>query len=605
MLFPSASIGDLQLRLLLIQPDFQPDDGRPIEISHQFDTLIGESRTSIEERRPGRRALLLTQTCTLFLRTANIADDWRKGLAALGVRPVGIPLWIDMLPPAQWSERVYDAKKSIGFNPETGDATIYDGPGLPASPTYPYYAPLLVGRWKDRPSAEAITDDLGYVAITITEASPWTCRIRPHTHGSGWSADPEFPLRDSSDYGLETRSIAAAREPVLDRENAVPRWRQEGVFKFHGRLAIRQALTHFESQQGALHSWDDLPAWFQPGADTDATPDTLTARFASDTLKLTFEAGHVASSTIAFIQEVDTPALAQVQPGEFHLYQLKYQHDSDNPERFTDCDEPLVVADDGTYQPRQVAHQEIRRSLKPQDDKATLRLAYASGSLADDWLRARLFGWVLLTIWKCDPDDPGGTRGTPLYTGFVSSVAPSGNVLTLEAALFGRLLKERAPGDVYGRQCNTYVFSSRCGLAESAHQSVGAAGSADLSADGRTLTIHDVSGWGGSAYVDNWFAQGLLRTDAGRGRKRVVTTILSSRLESGNLVVQLARRLYGDLLEGDAGAPIEVQLIPGCGRQYETDCGAKFNNRTNFQGFPYVPDHIEQASPGAPKVPKK
>lgn len=91
MLFPLATIGDLQFRLLLIQPDFQPEQGRGIEISHRLDTLISEGRTTIEERRPARRAMLLTQTCTLCLK-GNAADDWRKGLAALGARPVGVPL---------------------------------------------------------------------------------------------------------------------------------------------------------------------------------------------------------------------------------------------------------------------------------------------------------------------------------------------------------------------------------------------------------------------------------------------------------------------------------------------------------------------------------
>lgn len=608
MLFPLANIGDLQFRLLLIQPDFQPEEGRPIEVAHRFDTLVGESRTSIEERRPGRRGMLLTQTCTLFLRDAAMADDWRKGLAALGPRPVGVPLWIDAMPPAQWkAQRIYDAQYVVNFDPVTGAFAILNGAAFAALSDVtlsilaplPLMAPLLIGRWKERPPAEALTDELGFVPVTIAEASPWSCRIRPRAHGEGWPFAPEYPLRDASDYGLEATTVAAAREPVLDRSNAAPRWRQEGFFKFNGRLAIRQALTHFESRQGALLTWDDLPAWFQPGADTEATPDTLTARFASDTLALAFEAGHVASATIGFLQEIDTPSRAQAQPGEFHLYQLKYQHAPGAPELFTDCDEPLVTPE-GTYEPRQVAHQEIRRALKPQDDKATLRLEYRAGSLADDWMRARLFGWVMLTVWKCDPADPAGTRGAPLYVGFVSNVAPSGNTLAVDASLFGRLLKERAPGAVFGPQCSTWVFSPRCGLLEADHDSAGTAASADLSGDGLTLTVHGVTGWGGPAYADNWFAHGLLRT--GTGRLRIVVTVLSSVMSAGNVVVKLARPIYADMLAGGGQA---VQLVPGCGRQYDRDCGEKFDNQENFRGEPFMPAFIEQRDPGAPKAPKK
>ncbi len=603
MLFPLANIGDLQFRLLLIKPDFQPDQGRGIEIAHQLDTTIGEGRTSIEERRPGRRAMLLTQSCTLMLPSATVADDWRKGLAALGPRPVGIPLWVDALPPARWGERIYDAKKIVGFD-DTGAFAIYDGPALPGVIAWPTYAPLLIGRWKERPAAEARNSKFGYVPVTLTEASPWACRIRPQSYGAGWAAWPDFApaVKDASDYPLELIQMAAAREAEMDCTNAAPRWRQESRFTFPDRLAIRQALTFFEAKQGALTSWSPLPAWFQPGADTDATPSNYTARFASDTLKLSFLAGHVAQANVGFIQEIDTPTVAQKQPGEFYLYQLKYQHDTANPELFTNCDEPMTLAE-GTYNPRQIAHQEIRRSLKPQDDKASISLVYKAGSLVDDWQRGRLFGWVLLTVWKCDPDDPAGTRGAPIYSGFVSEVRPNGNTLTLEASLFGRLLKERAPSDVFGRQCATYVFSPRCKLIEADHDTNGTAASADLSPDGKTLTIHGAAGWGDhgtGTYDANWFAQGLLRT--GAGRTRIIVTILASAMGSGNVVLKLARPLPPDLLAGGGQA---VQLVPGCGRQYDSDCGTKFANQVNFRGQPFIAQFIDQRAIGAPKSPKK
>ena len=601
MLFPLANIGDLQFRLLLIQPDFGPERGRTIEIAHQLDTLIGEGRTTIEERRPGRRAMLLTQTCTLALR-GNAADDWRKGVAALGSRPIGMPIWIDALKPADWATRIYDAKKIVGFNRETGDFAIYDGPNLPGVISYPEYAPLLIGRWRERPAAEALNDSFGYVPVTIKEASPWTCRIAPHNHGAGWTAWPDFApaVKDVSDYGLELIESSAAREPALDRVNAAPRWRQESRFTFPDRLAIRTALTHFATMQGALQTFT-LPAWFQPGADTAATPDEYTARFASDVLTLNFLAGHVAQSTIGFVQQIETPSRDQSQPGEFHLYQLKYQHETGNPELFTDCDEPLALPE-GTYQPRQAGHPDIRPSLKAQEHKASVTMDYVAGSIPADWLRGRLFGWVLLTIWKCNPDDPAGTRGAPLYVGFVSNVLPDGNRLTLEASLFGRLLKERAPGAVFGPFCTTYVFSDLCGLDEVPHRSAGTAASADLSADGKTLTVHGVTGWGGPAYADNWFAQGILRT--GVGRNRIIVTILASVMNSGNLELKLERPLWPDMLSGGAGQAI--QLVPGCGRRYEADCIGKYDNGANIQGAaPFRPAYIEQRDPGLPSQPKK
>ena len=604
MLFPLATIGDLQFRLLLIRPDFQPDQGRPIENLHRIDTIIGEGRTTIEERRPGRRAMLVSQTCTLLLR-GNGADDWRKGLAALGSRPVGVPLWIDALAPAAWATRIYDPLKIVGFNPDTGDFAIYDGPNLPAVTTYPLYAPLLIGRWSGnkRPTAKGRTHDIGYTPITINEASPWSCRIGgPHTQAGGWTAQPDPDHEDASDYGLELIQNSAAREPGLDRTNATARWSQGGRFKFADRLTIRQHLSHFAAMKGALTSFV-LPTWFQPGADTEATPDEITARFAADTFKLTFLAGHVAATECGFIQEIDTPTRAQEQPGEFYLYQLKYQHDTGNPEYLTDCDEPAVLPE-GTYAPRQIGAQDLHPALRSQNDKAEITMDYVAGSLAADWLRGRLFGWVLLTVWKYNPDDPAGTRGNPIYTGFLDNVQPAGNQLTLEASLFGRLLRERAPGDVYGFWCNTYVFSTRCGLAEAPHRSAGTAAAADLSADGKTLTVHGVTGWGDhgtGTYDAQWFAHGLLRT--GTNRLRIVVTILASAMVGADLVLKLARPLYSDMLSGGAGQA--VQLVPGCGRHPVTDCTTKFDNHDNVQACEFVPEFIEQTSSSSMKTPKK
>ena len=247
MLFPQTTIGDLQIRLLLIRPEINQARGRTIEVGHRFDTIIAEGRTTIEERMAGRSALLLSQRCTLPL-VGDSADDFRKGLAALGERPIGIPLWIDALPVAQWPQRIYEAQKVINFDPVTGAFAIYDAGSVPAEPTHPLLAPLLIGRWRERPAIDVRTKSFGEVDVAIAEASPWSCRIGINPHGAAWAATPDWssPLKDQSEYGLETFEVGgAAREPGRDRRNAAARWRQEAGFTFKDRLSIRQALTWF------------------------------------------------------------------------------------------------------------------------------------------------------------------------------------------------------------------------------------------------------------------------------------------------------------------------------------------------------------------------
>ena len=606
MLFPSATVAGLACRVLLIRPEVSEARGRTIEISHRFDTSIGLGRTTIEERRARRAHPLLIQRCTLPL-VGNARDDWRKGLAALGNLPVAMPLWVDALPVARWGERVYDAQQVINFHPSTGAFTVYaaaDLPGDLGTLTHPLLAPLMLGRWDKRPAASAPAASYAEVEITLAEKRPWSCRVGINPHGSGWTALPDWssaPILDESVHGLEQTQLdgVAASEPVLDATDTAARWRQEARFKLMSRLAIREALTHFADVKGAWATWP-VPAWFQPGADTTATPDEYTARFESDVLTLRYVSGAVATAQAAFLQEIDTGERSQALPSEAFFYQLTYQHDAANPELWTNWDAP-VTHSGKTYQPDQCVHKELTASLRPQDAKAELRLGRKPGSLVADWHLGRLFGWVRLEIFAADPANFGATV-KQVFGGFVQSVSPDGNVFTLAANFFGTALDREAPSDVFGRRCNTYLTSTRCGLSEVAVKSEGTIAPSDLSADGLTLTLHDVTGYGGDAYAENYFApNGVLRT--GTGRNKMVATITRSVMDGDDLVVTLSRPLWADKI---SGAGQTVTLIPSCEGQYEADCNVKFgDNRANFRGDPFMPDYLEQSSAAAGMKTKK
>jgi hypothetical protein len=598
--FASSTIGDLAIRVLLIRPDI--GNGRTWTVSHRFDTIIGEGRTTIEERYPARSALLLTQRCTVVARGDAQVRAWREGLAALGPTLVAMPLWIDALPVARWNERIYQPQQVINFTPSTGEFEIYAADDLPGSPAYSHYAPLLVGRWEKRPPASMLKRTLAEFEVKLVEASPWSCRIGINTQSGGWTALPDWktPPRDISEYSLEQLLMenVAAREAGIDGSNAAARWLQEGEFVFGSRLLIRQHLTWFEAKRGAWESWAELPAWFDTGSPTTGTPSTYTARFASDVLSLEYANGAIAKARVGFIQEIDTGERSQARAAEAYLYRLDYEHDTGNPELLTNWDAPVSGAE-GDFEPHQLKHQEIVRSLKPQNVRAELSMVFQAGSLMDDWQRGRLFGAVTLSIWKCNPDDVAATR-TMIFKGDVTNLLPDGNSLRVTAKLFGNLFDARMPGWEYGPDCGTHLFSAECGLVEADHDSSGTAAPADLSADGMTLTVHSVTGFGGPTYAAEWFAHGIVKT--GTGRNTQEATIMSSALVSGNVVLELARPLWADLI-ADAGQ--SVTLLPGCGLQYEADCGTKFDNQDNFRGNPFIPDYLESVDPGQPKTPKK
>jgi len=588
MKFPSVSHGGLNFGLLLIEPNWST----AIQVSHRFDTLIGEGRTAIEERRPERGGLYLPQLKWHLSAIDTDADDWRKGIAALGNLPVAVPLWVDALPVADWAERIYEPQKVINFDRDSGAYAIYDAGSLPGSPSYPLYAPLVLCRWKARPPGSAESNNRAEIDLDLAEARVWAWRVGVNSYGSSWAAEPNWarPVKDASVHGLELIDINPQVAPAIDRTSTVARWHQEAGFTFADRLEIRQALSWFVAKAGARDSWSPVPAWIQPGADTSDTPSNYTARFATDTLALSYTGNAIADATIGFLQEV---AGSQALAGEAWLFRLSYAHDTGNPELYTTWDAPLT-ATEGTYQPAQIGHREILRSLKPQDERAEIRVAHAAGSLMADWILGRLFGLVSLTIWKCDPADPTGTRGDPQFEGYVKSVIPEGNSLSVTATLFGTLLERRAPGWVYGPRCNTWVFSPRCALAEASWRKAGTISPADLSADGRTLTVHAVSG----SLAANWFAAGIMRTGGGR-QKQIATIVSSTAAAGGVVVVTLNRPIWADLISASQA----VDLVPGCDGQAST-CATKFSNYSNFRGMPFIPEYLATRDVKTP-APKK
>lgn len=596
MLFPAATVAGIPCRLLLIRPNLSQAKGHVLEYTHTYKATIGEGRTSIEERYSEQPGIVLSQKCTIPLFGAW-ADDWRKGLVELGNLEVAMPVWIDALPVARWEDRVYEAEYVVNFDPKTGDFAIYHRTELSTSLYYPLLAPLMLGRWTERPPAEANSPKYGWGQVAIEETSPWSSRIAARSAATEWTARPNYlsGLRDVSQHGLELLRLApGVRTPALDRTNTYARWLQEASFGFASRDSVRDALGCWQHARGPWGTFP-VPAWFQPGIATGATPDSYTARFAQDALTVTWTSGAFANARVSFLQEVPTPSRPQQRPRRAYLYKLTYQHDLTNQELWTSWAAPLSLPE-GTYTPWQVWHKEIVRSLKPQDDRAEIHFAHKEGSLSADWPLGRLYGWVSLAVYQCDPDSPATTRGAPIFSGFIDSVDPQGNDLTIEASVLNRFLKRDVPFWTWGATCNTYAFSSRCCLAEAEHRSLATLTRANLRDDGKTVTLTGADGWGGPAYEAQWFGAGLLRT--GERRSRMIVTIGASEMSGDALVLTLNRPLWPDLISEDGQV---VELLPGCYRRYEIDCGNKFANQHNFRACPYVPDYLETPTATAAK----
>jgi hypothetical protein len=607
MKFAAASIGSLAFQVLLVRPEWEE---KGVTITHKLDTQVDVGRTSIEERRPIRAALLLTQKCRLQAYQSE-ADDWRKGLAALGTNRIGMPLWVDALPTSAWGTRIYDPQQIINFDPNTDQFEIIAKASMPSDPTtlpFPMIAPLIIGYWAKRPPMDVIAGALGEIDIELMEASPFSCRVGIVSVGTGWIQNPDRTSdpQDLSTFALEliTSKSSTAREPALDATNVAQRWSQEADFTFMSRSEIGTALTWFVANGGMWQSWSGLPAWLQPGTATPATPNSYTVRFASDTIELQYHNASLATSHIGFLQEIQVTGRTQALPGVIYLYQIQYQADPSNPDLYTNYDAPITIGS-SVFNPAQVDLKQLRMSLRPQDEQAQVVLPYVAGSIIDDWTKNRLYKPVTVSIWTVDPNALPGSLANPLFVGYITKVEPNGTNQTITASMFGPLLSRRVPVYSYGQTCNTHLFSGRCGLAEADYDSSGTLLPSYLAAEGIAVQFPAgvITGWMGSnpAYPYNWFAMGTLRT--GTGRKTVVALITSSTTgDDGVLTLWLSRPIYADMI---ASGGQSCQVVPGCDGQYVSSCVGKYNNAVNNRSMPFIPQALQTVTAATPLQPKK
>jgi uncharacterized phage protein (TIGR02218 family) len=593
MKFPTASVGALNFRLLLVQPNWRS----PIVVDHRFPTMITESRLSIEERRSIATTMRLTLKCELQP-YGTASDDWRKGVYELGTELVGAPLWCDVRTPDQWANRIYSPGYVVNFDPDSDAFQIMTAasvPVYPLLPTYPYLAPLILGRWANRPDANAIAADNATVALELVEASPIAFAIAAMPNADQtWLQNPNWfdNIVDTSSLALEQLVLNQTREPALDGVDAEPRWIQKGNFTFSSTAEITAALSLFQNSLGAWGPFT-VPVWFQPGAATPETPANYSGRFNSDTLTLNYENCDSATSTIAFIQEATGPV--QITSATFWMFEFIYQWDPTHPELWTDCDAGLF-ATEGTYKPAQIGFSNLRLSLQPQSESAEFDMALSSSSLMSDWLLSRLYGSVSVNIWR----GQGGGSRTKMFSGIVTKVRPNGAKITVSASLFGGALGKQFPSYSFQSRCNVRLCSTRCGLTEASVQSTGTIAAADIDSTGQVVTIHGLTGFGGPTYPANWFAPGgKFRT--GTLRKKAVVSIVSSTATAGGLLtVHLARPLWSGLVLGSQA----VTLIPSCDGQAST-CSTKLNNYVNFRGMQFIPNFLQQVVPGQPPTAKK
>jgi len=596
MIFQTTHLGQ-PLTLILLRANW---DAGVVRIKHTLETEIEEGLSVRENRRPVYEAQRLTLKATLSPGGADAAA-LNAALGALKDGLVGIPIYPDILPPARWAERIYDAEFTVAFGNTAADGfqILHKSALQDFSPSaFPYWAPLLVGRFDKRPELAAATRKLADVQFTLLENSPWNYRIFPAADPAltapDWPADRlkanwnSAPI-DLTDDILEYKTLGKGRLVAVDNQEGAIRRGQELTTTLPSRDTIRALLNFQLGHKGRVLAFN-MPVEFRPAADTPETPHATRYRFATDDLELTYLNGNIAETKFR-VQQVPwelNPVTGEqpAQPARRFLYRFTF----DVPGgpvvwRYTDYERDLPRIEDGkpvTYLNAQIAHDKIAQGCNLDDNAAKITSWFWANHPLTKYLDESADKPFTIEILECDPQHPD--EAELRYIGDVDDANPEGRQITAATTVLGSMLETKIPGFYAQSLCNHDFCDEECAMREEDFICAGAI----TAINGLQLTIAITSNPNARALAAEWFANGWLT--AGLAEKYQAREVLHSNGDPAKQTLTIDRLLNG-IAVGDT-----VQFSPSCPGTCEA-CKA-FGNFLNFGGHPCIP-------PNSPSLPTR
>jgi uncharacterized phage protein (TIGR02218 family) len=172
-----------------------------------------------------------------------------------------------------------------------------------------------------------------------------------------------------------------------------------------------------------------------------------------------------------------------------------------------------------------------------------------------------------------NPVIPTGT--VKKYVGNVAEVDISRNLATFTINSYLELLNQNLPRNLFQASCVNTLFDASCTLSQSSFQTTGAAG-AGSTASTISATLSQATGY---------FNLGTIAFTSGdnAGVSRTIGTYVSGGTAS----------VIAPFPSGPAAGDT-FKIYPGCNKLQQT-CGVKFNNLSNFRGFPFIPQQESSA----------
>lgn len=152
-----------------------------------------------------------------------------------------------------------------------------------------------------------------------------------------------------------------------------------------------------------------------------------------------------------------------------------------------------------------------------------------------------------------------------IFSGEVGSIELADELMVLTCIPMQRAVQRRVPRMLYQTMCNNNLYDSICQVNPLDYTDAGTIDA--VASGGRVLTVSEAS-----AQVDGWYNGGWVQL--GIQRAFIMHHIGSE--------LTLLTPLVG------AAAGTEIEMVAGCDRSH-TMCEDKFNNLSNFMGFPKIP----------------
>ena len=584
MSFPTVEHLGREIALLLIVPNLARDDSHRIRL--RYPVRIEEGESGRENREPGRESLSLEQTCAYTLRK-NDAAALKAGLATLGNKLVGVPLWCDLLAGADWADKNFVP----GYLVRMSDGAILaEGSALEATE---FYAPLLVGKLRQRPDEDAWTEDGCQCEISVFESSPPEYKIQ----GAAVIAGEQFPeeleptwteVIERSADGLVYDQVGKIREVSIDGQEKATKWGQEAAFVLNGRDEIRSLIGFFETVRGQWKSFG-MPVWFRPNPDTETTPHDTRARFAADGIELAFSGGSLASCQLAFWQvpwEIEPPEGEEAEQAA-PAYLFKFIMPVPGGPlywRFTDWERAIERNEDGavSYTPGPFEFDRITQDFALEDDPTTILSRVFEENPLMLILRRILEAPLEIEIYRCDPDDPDNAR--QVYSGEVEDVTGTGRALEAPTSLLGGAFETKVPDFFVQVPCNWDFCDEGCGLDPDDWTFEGTL----VSVDGLELVVAVTANPPGAALAGDYFAKAWIAK--GSGETYEARDIVRSYDQGAGQQRFVLKRPFRDLEEGQT-----FTFRPNCGGTW-SECKTKFANAINYGGH----RHVQPDNPSLP-----